>query len=55
VHLILSVFSTRFSGHGPGLQKKNKLAKKYGQGKNKCAHGSFAELDFGVEVAEVRV
>jgi hypothetical protein len=43
----------RFAGDGPGMQKKNKLAKKYGQGKNVPARGKMDDLDWGVEQAPV--
>ena len=43
----------RFAGDGPGMQKKNKLAKKYGQGKNVPARGKMDDLDWGVEQVPV--
>mmetsp|Transcript_1315 Transcript_1315/g.2613 ORF Transcript_1315/g.2613 Transcript_1315/m.2613 type:complete len:141 (+) Transcript_1315:17-439(+) len=42
----------KFAGKGPGLQKTNKLAKKY-LVKGKVKTGKMAELDFGVEDVKV--
>eukprot|EP00802_Teleaulax_amphioxeia_P030252 Tamp_32737.p1 GENE.Tamp_32737~~Tamp_32737.p1 ORF type:complete len:184 (+),score=64.89 Tamp_32737:29-553(+) len=43
---------TKFSGKGPGLQKKTKLQRKYlTDPKAQVKKGSMAELDFGVEKA----
>lgn len=44
----------RFAGSGPGYQKTSRLAKKYLQGKGVSKRGRMGDLDFGVEVAEVR-